>query len=50
MMAHVLLTYDIMMTDTPKVSWFRMARMPDTKAEVMLRRHDKHRVGLQSVQ
>ena len=49
MMGHVLLTYNVMMTDTPKVSLERRAcRIP--KAEVMLRRRDKHRVGLQSVE
>ena len=38
MMAHVLLTYDIMMVDKPKVSWFGSARIPDAKAEVMFRK------------
>jgi Cytochrome P450 len=38
MMAHILVTYDIMMTDKPQVSWFGTARVPDAKAEVMFRR------------
>ena len=38
MMAHVVLTYDIMMSELPQIQWFGLARIPDNSAEVLFRK------------
>ena len=38
MMAHVVLTYDIMMPELPRTRWSGFARIPDNNAEVLFRK------------
>lgn len=38
MVAHVVLTYDIMMTDKPHTTWIGINRIPDKNAEVLFRK------------